>query len=116
MEKSNARYKVVADNKMREKVFEEENMIMVYMRKERISARSYNKLKPRKYGPFRVIRKINDNAYVVDLPSDMAISKTLNVADLHEYYPTKKLYPDDNLRTSSFEERGTDVGDQEEKG
>ena len=84
---------------------------MLYLRKERIFCLTYNKLKPRKYGPFRIIRKINDNAYVVDLPSDMAISKTLNVTDLHEYYPTKKLYPDDNLRTSSFEERGTDVGD-----
>jgi len=46
----------------------------------------------------------------------MAMSKIFNVADLHEYYPTKKLYPDDNSRMSSFEEGGTDVGDQDENG
>ena len=85
---------------------------MVYLRKEKIHVGSYNKQKPRKYGPFRIVRKINDNAYVVNLPSDMTMSKTFNVTDLHEYYLTKELYPDDNSMTSSFEEEGTDAGDQ----
>ena len=62
-------------------------------------------MKPRKFGPFKIVRKINDNAYVVDLSSDVAMSKTHNVVDLHGYYLTKKLYPDDNSRTSSLEER-----------
>jgi len=44
----------------------------------------------------------------------MALSKTFYMADLHEYYPTKKLYPNDNSRTSSFEEGRIDVGDQDD--
>ena len=46
----------------------------------------------------------------------MAISKTFNVTDLHVYYPTEQLYPDASSRTSSFEEGGTDVEDQDENG
>jgi len=48
----------------------------------------------------------------MNLSSDMAMSKTFNVADLYEYHPTEHLYLDYNSRTSSFEDGGTDIGDQ----
>ena len=38
MEKTNKKYKTVVDKKRREKIFEEGDMVMVYLRRERILA------------------------------------------------------------------------------
>ncbi|GJT66612.1 RNA-directed DNA polymerase [Tanacetum coccineum] len=42
-------------------------------------------LKSRGDGPFRVLKKINDNAYKIELPGHYNVSATFNVADLSPY-------------------------------
>nr|GEY20837.1 transposon Ty3-I Gag-Pol polyprotein [Tanacetum cinerariifolium] len=60
-----------------------------------------------KYGPYKMLQKINDNAYVVDLPNTMSISKTFNVSDIYEFY-SEDVNEGKHSRTSSFKENGND--------
>jgi hypothetical protein len=40
---------------------------------------------PRGDGPFKVIAKINDNAYKLELPNEYGVSDTFNVTNLTPY-------------------------------
>ena len=61
---------------------------------------------PRADGPFRIIEKVNDNAYKVDLLGDYNVSATFNVKDLTPY-----LHDDDDsdLRTNHYQLGADDV-------
>jgi hypothetical protein len=56
---------------------------------------------PRAAGPFKVLTKINDNAYILDLPAEFGVSTSFNVADLKQY-----MAEDEELssRTTSLQE------------
>jgi len=41
---------------------------------------------PQAKDPLEVLKKVNDNANKVDLPSDNGVSTTFNVADLSPYW------------------------------
>ena len=54
----------------------------VYLRKERFPNQRFPKLQDRADGFFRVIQKMGDNAYRLQLPDDYRVSLIFNVADL----------------------------------
>ena len=56
---------------------------------------------PRVDGPFKVLEKINDNAYKLELPANFGVSPTFKIADLKPYLGEEDELP---LRTTSFQE------------
>jgi len=36
-------------------------------------------------GPFKVLERVNDNDYKIDLPGDYQVSATFNISDLSPY-------------------------------
>ena len=110
LEEANSRYKTAADKHRREKIFHEGDLVMVHLRKNRFPVGTYSKLQNRKIGPFRVLQKLGDNAYKIELPADMNISNTFNVADIFEYYPPDEFsLHQRNSRTSFLQEEEIDA-------
>ena len=98
------------DKNRRFKSFDVGDEVMVFISKARMQG-GHCKLQPREYGPYQIVKKINNNAYVVNLPTLMRISNTFNVADLILFQPYMNLgYPESNSRTSFLQEEVIDVG------
>jgi hypothetical protein len=57
---------------------------------------------PRADGPFKVLEKINENAYKLDLHADFGVSPTFNIADLKPYLGEDEL----KSRTTQMQEGG----------
>ena len=73
------------DRRRKRVVFKAGDLVWVHLRKARFPTGRYGKLQPRADGPFRVLERINDNAYKIDLPGEYNVSATFNVADLSPY-------------------------------
>ncbi|GKF30985.1 hypothetical protein Tco_0100783, partial [Tanacetum coccineum] len=83
--KHNLQYQTRANKHRKRVVFEEGDLVWIFLRKERFPSGRYGKLQDRADGPFRVLRRINDNAYKIDLLGNYGVSATFNVADLAPY-------------------------------
>jgi len=57
------------------------------------------------------MKKISNNAYIIDLPHNMGISRTFNVSDTSLFYDDQPLYPKlgDDSRSSLSQVKRTDV-------
>ena len=75
----------MADSQRRVKTFDEGDYVMIRLRPERFPPGTVRKLHARGAGPFRVVKRVESNAYVLELPPELGISSTFNITDLVEY-------------------------------
>jgi hypothetical protein len=52
-------------------------------------------------GPFKILAKINDNAYKLELPPEFGVSPTFNISDLRPFFGKDDEIPS---RTTSMQE------------
>ena len=77
------------------------------LQKDRFPEKQKSKLLHRGDGPFKVLAKVNDNAYKIELPGDdYAVSNTFNVVDLSPF-----LGPEESKSRSTLFEEGEDNED-----
>ena len=58
---------------------------MVQIRSEWFPPGTVKKLHARSAGPFQILKKLNDNAYIIDLLQGFSIGSTFNIEDLMDY-------------------------------
>ena len=92
IEKMNQAYKSQDDKHRRFKEFKGRDLVMIHLRKARLSAGKYNKLQPKKIGPYPIIKRFGDNSYKIDLPHHIHINPIFNVVDIFKYFPPDQLH------------------------
>jgi hypothetical protein len=85
IEHMNTKYKISGHKGRKQLDFEPGDLVWLHLRKERFPDLRKSKLMPRADGPFKILEKINENAYKLDLPANFGVSPTINIADLNPY-------------------------------
>ncbi|GJX05546.1 transposon ty3-I gag-pol polyprotein [Tanacetum coccineum] len=74
-------------------LFQPGDLVWLHFQKEHFPFIRCSKLSPRSDGPFKVLAKVNDNAYKIDLPGNYGVLATFNVTDLQSYFNPDILIP-----------------------
>ena len=82
IEKKVGKYAKNANKRRKALIFEVGDWVWLHLRKDRFPTQRKSKLMPRGDGPFQVIKRINDNAYELDMPDAFLGSHTFNISDL----------------------------------
>jgi hypothetical protein len=85
LQSSSQKYKRREDQHRRQLQFEFGDLILPHLRRERFPSQTYNKLKMKKIGPCKVLKKFGVNAYEIELPNGIGISPIFNISYLYPY-------------------------------
>jgi translation initiation factor IF-1 len=73
IEKMNEKYRIAGSKGRKEVKLEPGDLVLLHLGKDRFSDLRKSKLMPRADGPFKIIEKINDNAYKLKLPPEFGV-------------------------------------------
>jgi hypothetical protein len=96
MEHMNAKYKISGDKGRKQLDFAPGDLVWLHLKKEWFPDLRMSKLMPRGDGLFKVLEKIQESAYKLDLSTTFGVSTTFNIADLKPY-----LGEEDELESST---------------
>jgi len=81
-EKKVGKYTEFANQRRKALIFEPDDWVWLHLRKDRFPTLRKSKLMPHDDDPFQVIKRINDNAYELDMPDTYLGSNSFNITDL----------------------------------
>jgi hypothetical protein len=85
IEKMNEKYCIATSKGHKEVKLEPGDLVWLHLRKERFPELRKSKLMSRAAGSFKILAKINDNAYKLELPPEFGVSPNFNISDLRPY-------------------------------
>ena len=103
MEKSQAKYKARHDKHRIEHSFQVVDQVWLYISKDRMQGEG-KKLKPIRYGPFKILEKIGENDFRLDLPSYMHIYSVVDVDSLRLFEPSLIEDPEEQSQLPSIDD------------
>ena len=108
LQKSQERQQLQGNKHKKTRVFAPGDLVWIHLSRERFPNKKSQKLSPRADGPFKVLERINNNAYKLELPRDYGVSATFNVADLSPYIVDDTIEDPLDLRANLPQARGDD--------
>jgi hypothetical protein len=93
IEKMNEKYHIAASKGRKEVKLEPGDLVWLHLRKERFTELRKSKLISSAAGPFKILAKINDNAYKLELPPEFGVSPSFNISDLRPYFGEEDEMP-----------------------
>ena len=83
--------------------FQVGDQVLLYISKDRMQGEG-TKLKPIRYGPFKILEKIGENAFRLDLPTYMHIYAIVNAYNLRLFEPSLIEYSEEQSQFPSIDD------------
>ena len=96
IQQAQERYTKQVNKKRTAMQFKENDIVLLRIEKHRLKSIEKHpkvKLAPRFYGPFKIIQKINDNAFRLDIPSHWRIHNSFHISLLRPFRGSIPLHP-----------------------